>query len=159
MLLLTKNNETESLPVQQSEGLPQISAPHCASLYMRAMELLRQHVADRVGLKDILAPLEVSHYILMRLFLDHLGRTPNQELLRLRLEHAKSLLVNTNLPVNKIAQMCGYPRPSNFGDFICRHTSLTPLSYRRRHSCVGRAVARIPSRERALSIMAHDESV
>ncbi len=102
-------------------------------LYQRALQLIGRHVADRMTLKEILAILGVSHYMLLRLFLARTGRTPNQEMARLRLQHAQSLLLTTQLPLKKIAIMCGFRRVSNFSDFFCRQTSLTPGAFRKRY--------------------------
>ena len=106
-------------------------------LFKNSLGMLRRHAADRVPLKEILASLQVSHYTLMRIFLTHLGRTPSQELARIRLEHAKSLLITTDLPFNTVAQLCGFKSHANFGDYICRYTGLTPGTFRRRHFHLG----------------------
>lgn len=49
----------------------------------------------------------ISKYHLCRLFQKHLGYTPNEYLIQVRIENAKTLLLNTNLPANKIAPMVG----------------------------------------------------
>ncbi len=106
------------------------------SLYARAMKVIRRHATDGTTLEEILDSLMVSRDTLERHFLQHLGRTPGQELVRLRLEHAQTLLVTTDLPIKKIALLCGYRRVSNFGAFIHRQTGLSPRAFRQRYSQV-----------------------
>lgn len=49
----------------------------------------------------------ISKYHLCRLFQKHLGFSPNEYLIQLRMENAKRLLKDTTLPANKIASMVG----------------------------------------------------
>jgi transcriptional regulator GlxA family with amidase domain len=130
-MLLTKSYEADSLQAERLE-CPGTTAARPSSLYVQALEIIRRHAADGTTLKDILDSLQVSHDTLERHFLQQLGRTPSQELLRVRVEHARTLLLTTDFPVKTIAMMCGYRRVSNFGDFIRRQTGLSPRALRQR---------------------------
>lgn len=100
------------------------------SIIVRAMTLIRERACEGVAIEQILAELLVSRSTLERQFVAHVGRTPGQELLRVRLERAKELLRHTDLPVSRIAEMIGYERSSSFSDFFRKHAGTTPRAYR-----------------------------
>jgi len=105
-------------------------------LCQRACALLGTHAAGNTTIKEIATLLGVSRTTLERHFAVHVGRTPGQELLRVRMERAKALLVTTNLPVKTIAARSGYRRVSNFSDFFRRQTGLSPREFRERRAVV-----------------------
>lgn len=73
----------------------------------------------------------MSRRALHKAFLEHLGRTPGQEIQRARVERAKRLLATTDHKLAVIATMCGYEGSNSFGVAFHRLTSLTPDGYRK----------------------------
>ena len=67
-------------------------------------------------------------------FRSHLGRSPHQELIRIRLDKAKTLLVGTTLPLAKIAELSGFGGPDNFSRAFRRETGISPRDHRLQHS-------------------------
>ena len=59
-----------------------------------------------------LAHLSVS--ALERRFKKHLAKTPNQFINEVRLENARKLLIETQLPISQVAYQCGFSAPSYF---------------------------------------------
>ena len=70
---------------------------------VRALTLIRERACDGSGVEEVLDDLTVSRSTLERQFLAAVGRTPGQEMLRVRLQRAKELLRTTALPVSKVA--------------------------------------------------------
>jgi transcriptional regulator GlxA family with amidase domain len=99
--------------------------------FQQAVRLIRQHACDGTSLEELLGALGCSRSTLERQFLKNLGRTPGQEVARLRMEYAQQLLITTPLSVKSIAMRVGYQRLSNFGDFFRRHAGLSPRHYRK----------------------------
>ena len=62
------------------------------------------------------------------------GRTMQQDLIDMRLEHARKLLANTDVPVCRVAECCGVKATSHFMRQFKAHTGMTMLQYRRRKS-------------------------
>ena len=56
--------------------------------------------------------------------------TPLQEIRRVRLERAKSLLRETRLSIGRIAVMVGFEEQAAFGKFFRQQTELSPREYR-----------------------------
>ncbi|HVL55213.1 MAG TPA: GlxA family transcriptional regulator [Burkholderiaceae bacterium] len=60
------------------------------------------------------AELQVSQRHLLRLFRQQLAESPQRYQLRVRLERARGLLMQTDLPVTQIAQACGFQSTAHF---------------------------------------------
>jgi transcriptional regulator GlxA family with amidase domain len=76
--------------------------------------------------------LRVSARTLERRFKGVLGRTPAKEILRQRIERAKQLLAETDMPLADIAARCGYNYLSNLSHAIRADTGMTPTAWRKR---------------------------
>ena len=60
-----------------------------------------------------------------------LGRSPKDEITRVQLEKAKSLLSETDLPVVAVAVRCGFSQPKYFSEVFHAKVGTPPASYRR----------------------------
>ncbi len=59
------------------------------------------------------------------------GKSPNEDLIELRMEKAKTLLLSTNWRLNKIARVCGFRNESYFSRVFKTRTGVSPDTYRR----------------------------
>lgn len=75
----------------------------------------------------------VSKYYLSREFKKYTGFSPNDYLITLRVNKAKSLLTSTTLPAVKIAHEVGIYDSNNFTNLFKRKTGMTPIQYRNSH--------------------------
>jgi LacI family transcriptional regulator len=81
-----------------------------------------QEVADRVA---------VSRRTLERGFQEFFGRTPLEEIRRLRLERARQLLIDTDLPISRVAVLSGFGTPEYLSVKFTAEYGKTPLRYRK----------------------------
>jgi transcriptional regulator GlxA family with amidase domain len=88
------------------------------------IELMEQTGADPPGLADLAARVSLSARQVERLFQRHLGTSPGEFHLSLRLARARTLLRDTSQPVRTIAAECGFKSTSHFSS-----------SYRRAYRC------------------------
>jgi hypothetical protein len=58
------------------------------------------------------------------------GCSPRDMMLRLRLQHAKNLLLESSLSIKEIAQQCGYHRQHEFARAFCQQTGAAPTAWR-----------------------------
>lgn len=72
----------------------------------------------------------VSRRRLELLFRRRLKRTPYQEILRARIEHAKRLLSGTTLSIDEIAYQTGFSNSIHFSRPFRARTGMTPLAFR-----------------------------
>jgi AraC-like DNA-binding protein len=75
------------------------------------------------------AGLSASHF--SSLFLKQFGMSPYQYLCRLRLDHARELLIKTDLSQQQIAEYCGFADVHHFSKAFKKETGQTPGAYRK----------------------------
>ena len=78
-------------------------------------------LAERVGL---------SQFHFARMFRRSVGRPPHGYLTDLRMERAKRLLRETDLPLARVAALVGYQTQAHFTGVFHREVGVTPRSYR-----------------------------
>ena len=76
--------------------------------------------------------MSVSRAALEPRFRRVLGRTMHQEIRRVQIERAKTLLAETNLPIKSIAQQAGFRTVQYLTRAFRRLTGNTPAAFRRR---------------------------
>lgn len=73
----------------------------------------------------------VSPRHLLRLFQEQLKETPQRYRLRARLERARGMLMQTDLPVTQVAEACGFASPAHFSRAFRRQFGKPPSATRR----------------------------
>lgn len=81
---------------------------------LRAVAWIDQHFADDLCLERFVATSDVSQRQLQRLFRLHLNTTPVGYLTEKRLDHARTLLTETNMTVAEAAERSGFASVPNF---------------------------------------------
>ena len=84
-----------------------------------------------IGVADLARVSGLSRRGFHRAFQKHTGLIPGQELRRLRVQHAKRLLVEGDLSLNDIAYQCGYRSANTFWVAFREVTGLAPKKYQR----------------------------
>ena len=115
--------------VRQSTDIIAINDPDIA----KAIRYIRDHFMDPININSIAESVALTPRTLQRRFHDHLGRSPEAELIRMRLNHAKYLLQSTNFAVAKISQQSGFASPQYFMRAFRRELGLTPNQYRQKN--------------------------
>ena len=100
-------------------------------LVRRAMRYLVEHVSTIVSVEDWAARIGVSRRVLERRFQSTLSRSPHSMIQHERVERAKSLLTNSDLPVAIIAERCGYQSNERLTVNFREAVGLPPSSFRR----------------------------
>ena len=103
-------------------------------LFGLAEKLMVEHLEDLITIPQICVMLGVSQRRLERVFRRHTGHTPIHHYLGLRLEKARELLVQTDMPVMEVALACGFSSPENFTRRYRDHHGHAP----REHRLIGR---------------------
>ncbi|MCR6095083.1 response regulator [Salipaludibacillus agaradhaerens] len=112
-----------------SEGFP-TSVSH-------ALAHIDQHYQSKIGIKEVANAVHLNPNYLSVLFKEHLGITFSDYVTRRRLQHAKHLLLSTNLPVAVIAEQAGYQTAKYFIKLFKDNEGITPSQYRK--YCPGQA--------------------
>ncbi len=100
----------------------------------RALRYIREHACAGISVRDILAEVPVSRSALERRMRAALGRSPNEEITRVRIERAKRLLAATDLPLTAIASRSGFRAAPYLIQVFKQQTGVTPGVYRSEHA-------------------------
>jgi LacI family transcriptional regulator len=95
-----------------------------------AMRFIREHACDGITVEDVLRAVPLSRRVLERRFRGVAGRTPHEEILRLRLERVKQLLAETELSLERISSLAGFAHPEYMSVAFKREVGVTPGCHR-----------------------------
>ncbi|HJQ27181.1 MAG TPA: AraC family transcriptional regulator [Blastocatellia bacterium] len=96
----------------------------------RATDYINDNLSRELTLAEIANVLDLSTYHFVRAFKQATGHTPHQYLLKSRVERAKQLLAETELPLAEISYLVGFNSQSHFTASFRRLARLTPKTYR-----------------------------
>jgi AraC family transcriptional regulator len=96
----------------------------------RAVELMHDHCAEELSLKDLAGAVFLSEHYFAHLFRQITGLTPHAYLANLRIERARALLAHTETSVTEIASQVGYRSPSHFAHAFRAVTGASPRGFR-----------------------------
>ena len=113
---------------RQSSDALAVDDPETAA----AVAYIRANACRGATVADVLRHTGLSRSDLERRFRRHLGRSPHEELGRVRLDRAKELLAGTDLKVGVIADRVGFAHAEYLCVFFKRAEGETPGEYRRR---------------------------
>jgi LacI family transcriptional regulator len=98
-----------------------------------ALEFIHNYAADPVGIEDVVRHVSISRRALELKFRDAVGRTPHQELQRVRMNRARQLLLETDLPIPKVAAAAGFTSGAYLAQVFHRQFGKTPAQVRREY--------------------------
>lgn len=101
-------------------------------LVATAVRFIREYACDGIGIDDIVAHLPLSRSTLQRRFRRVLGRSVHDEILRIRLRRVQELLVDTDLPLESVADKAGFAHRQYLGEVFKVRTGYTLAQYRAR---------------------------
>lgn len=96
-----------------------------------AMQFIRTHYSERIDVERIVGISGLSRSSLERRFREVLGHGPLAELLRYRVEQARHLLLQTELPVKQIARATGFHDTRHLSAIFRLKAGISPTSFRR----------------------------
>lgn len=107
---------------------------HTGGLTGRKLRQAREFIADNLerdlSLTEIASAVGLSPFHFARSFKQATGITPHQYLIKSRIERAKSLLLQTELPIVEVGFQVGFKNQSHFTTIFRRAARLTPKAYR-----------------------------
>ena len=96
----------------------------------KSLRFIWEHGHEPICIKDLVGISGMSRRGMHKAFLEHLKRTPGQELQRIRIERAKKLLGETNHKIEPLARQCGYQSINSFCVAFKRTTGMSAKNYR-----------------------------
>ena len=100
---------------------------------------------EPLSLSEIAQCSYMSPYHFLRVFKDTYGETPNEFLIRLRVEQAKKMLITENYSVSEICERVGYTSLGSFSSLFLKQVGMAPTLYRRKLWALSSEAYRFPS--------------
>ncbi len=104
----------------------------------RAKAYIKNHQTETISLKEISRALQVSPFYFCKMFKKGTGLTFTEYLGRVRIENAKTLLLNPNLRISEIAYEVGFGSLTHFNRIFRRRMGISPSDFRENAQCLAR---------------------
>lgn len=95
-----------------------------------ALRFIHEHAHEPIQMSAVVRHVNISRSALEQAFREHFVRPPMAELRRIRLQHAKSLLQETDWTVTEIAKESGFQTAHSLCRTFKQHFGMTPGDYR-----------------------------
>ncbi|WP_160720484.1 response regulator [Bacillus sp. USDA818B3_A] len=115
-------------------AMDQLHQPHEKG---SVVDIVKKYILDHLG-EQRLSREDIANFVylnpdyLTRLFKKQTGLSISDYLQLQRIEYAKKLLLETNLPVSEVALSAGYSNFSYFSTIFKKSTKLNPMEYRKK---------------------------
>ena len=90
-----------------------------------------QHYASNITNKELAKLVGYHEYYLNRTFLACVGSSLHEYLLKVRLNHASYLILNTDMPLKAIPEQVGFNSYPHFSNYFKQYFGLSPEEYRK----------------------------
>lgn len=97
----------------------------------RTLAYMEQHYGEDLSVGDLAARENYSPHYFTRLFTTSVGISPYRYLTKLRLRHARDMVLATSGTVEEIARLHNFPCCSRFIRLFAEQYGATPLQYRK----------------------------
>ena len=106
------------------------AAPQVSEKIMASARWLKANVDQPISIDDAAQVAAMSERNFLRRFKSEMGVTPSDYLLRARLNLSCRMLVESRLPVDKIARRCGIGSGGQLAKLFRKYLATTPTDYR-----------------------------
>jgi LacI family transcriptional regulator len=100
---------------------------------VEALTFIRHHACEDIGVEDVLKAVPLSRSTLERRMRMALGRSPREEILRVKLDRVRKLLIETDLKLESIAVRTGFGHSQLLCERFKQKFGLTPGQYRQQN--------------------------
>lgn len=103
-----------------------------SSLFDSILQYIQMNFMQDISIFDIAYACSCSASTVSHLFKQHTGSSVKSYVTKLRIDQAQKLLETSDLPVNRIAALCGFENTDYFSTVFKKSTGTSPKEYRKR---------------------------
>lgn len=122
------------LPLRRERRSGRDAALDDGTILGRAVRFIHDHAVRGIHVGDVAAHVRASRRWLDGQFVEQLGRTPHEEIVRVQFAHVERLLIDTDLSLVEIAARCGFRHPEYLSVAFKRHYGVSPSQWRGRRT-------------------------
>lgn len=97
----------------------------------KAIQFIQNNYQNKISVQDLADYLSLNRSYLSALFKKHLHLSPQTFLLHYRMDKARNLLIETDIPIHQIAYSCGYANQLAFSKAFHHFHEISPSQYRK----------------------------
>ena len=116
--------------VRQSSDIVAVEDPRIAA----ALRFIRQHATEQIDVTRVARETALSRSVLERRMKALIGRSPGEEINRIRFAAVEQLLTQTDLTLDAIAARCGFTHPQYMAEAFRKRSGMTPGEFRRQRA-------------------------
>lgn len=124
---LLRNHAVNTPRLSPASAIPRSTTPGLS----RVRTYIEEHLGGDLRLEHLAREAGIDTHVFTRAFRRAFDITPHQYVLERRLERAKRLLVDTDMPIVEIALRAGFSSQSHLSTAFRRLTGTSPAAYRR----------------------------
>jgi transcriptional regulator GlxA family with amidase domain len=143
---VTNHDVSVTLPVREGQALiisvraattcpersPKTSARGLDTRQLRLVNAaIREKIAEPLSVSALSAVAGLSRSHFSHAFRTSVGRTPHAHIVRLRVEHAMKLMLETDVSMSEVALATGFSDQAHFSNQFRRMAGVTPTQWRR----------------------------
>jgi AraC family transcriptional regulator len=95
-----------------------------------AVDYIDMHYASDLSLTGLAEKFNLSPWYFSRLFKQHTQQSPHDYIISTRLDKAKYILCNTDMPISEIAYTVGYSSDTGFINAFSKRIGISPRKFR-----------------------------
>jgi len=99
----------------------------------RVTNYINKSYNKKIVLNDLAEIAGCSPNYFHKMFKNTIGMTPNEYIVKIRLDTAREKIINTELNICEISLQCGFENFSYFSAVFKRNTGITPKEFRKNH--------------------------
>ena len=130
LLVLCRQSDEEFTSVESTVKARELGQSSIIELITGYLE---KNVCSNIGLSDICKEFYMGKSHLCKLFADHIGTSPMEYFVNLKIKEAKKLLTSTDMSIGEVCVQVGIQDYNYFSKFFKSYTGVSPLKYRKNY--------------------------